>query len=221
MLINGVVVTGIADNKNGEKNWAMVVPAGATNLSFNMSGGTGDADLYVKFGSAPTTSSYDCRSWTSGNNETCDISSTQAGTYYVMINAYSAFSGASLKGSFTTGGGSQPSFYENTSNVNIPDNNTVGATSAINVTRTGDSGSVKITYNIVHTYRGDLKVEIIAPNGATAVLREPSGGGTNNINESKTIDAGTTPANGNWNLKVTDNAGADTGYIDSWSIEFL
>ena len=82
-----------------------MVPAGATNLRFFTSGGTGDGDLYVKFGSAPTTSSYDCRSWATGNTETCNITTAQAGTYYVMINAYATFSGMSLTGSYSTGGG--------------------------------------------------------------------------------------------------------------------
>src|SRR5207248_2170290 len=56
VLSNGVGVT-IADaTVNHQQNWTMVVPAGATNLVFAISGGTGDADLYVKFGSAPTLS---------------------------------------------------------------------------------------------------------------------------------------------------------------------
>ncbi|HSX59248.1 MAG TPA: PPC domain-containing protein, partial [Tahibacter sp.] len=49
----------------------------------------------------PTTSSYDCRPYLSGNNETCTITTAQAGTYYVMIRGYSAYSGLSLTGSFT------------------------------------------------------------------------------------------------------------------------
>ncbi|MEL6200372.1 MAG: PPC domain-containing protein, partial [Pseudomonadota bacterium] len=67
----------------------------------------GDADLYVRFGSPPTTSSYDCRPWLNGNNETCDISNVQAGTYHVMVRAYSTFSGVSLTASFDepSGGG--------------------------------------------------------------------------------------------------------------------
>ncbi|MCW8875756.1 MAG: PPC domain-containing protein [Kangiellaceae bacterium] len=83
----------------------MEVPAGATNLSFAMSGGSGDADIYVKFGSQPTTSSYDCRPYKTGNSETCDISNVQAGTYHVMIRAYSTFSGVSLTGSYTENNG--------------------------------------------------------------------------------------------------------------------
>jgi len=221
VLTNGVAKTGLAATQSNTLEFTMVVPAGATNLTFEMSGGSGDADLYVRFGSAPTTSTYDCRPYAGGNNESCPVTNAQAGTYYVMLRAYATFSGVSLTGSYTTGGGGQQDVFSSTTNVNIPDNNPTGATSNISVNRTGDSGNIKITYSIVHTYRGDLKIEILAPNGASAVLREPSGGGTNNINDSNTINAGTTPANGTWGLKVTDNAGQDTGYIDSWSIEFL
>ena len=220
-LSNGVAKTNLSAAKNAQLNYTMVVPAGASNLKFALSGGTGDADLYVKFGSAPTTSNYDCRSWASGNTETCNISTAQTGTYYVMINAYAAFSGANLTGSFTTGGGSQQSLFSNASDVNIPDNNSTGATSSISVNRTGNAGTVKITYDIIHTYRGDLTVKLVAANGSTVTLRSPSGGGTNNINESKTIDASSSNASGTWKLKVIDGAAQDTGYINSWSIEFL
>jgi hypothetical protein len=60
-------------------------------------GGTGDADLYVKKGSAPTTSSYDCRPYSSSNTETCDMSSLGAGTYYIMVFGYRAVSGLTLE----------------------------------------------------------------------------------------------------------------------------
>jgi PKD repeat protein len=105
VLQNGVGVAISDATVNHQQNWTMVVPAGATNLVFTLSGGTGDADLYVKFGSAPTTTSYDCRPFVSGNSETCTISTVQAGTYYVMVNAYAAYSGVTLKGSYSTGSG--------------------------------------------------------------------------------------------------------------------
>ncbi len=108
VLANGVAKTNIAGAKSEELNFTMTVPAGATDLSFDMTGGTGDADLYVKFGSAPTTSSYDCRPYKGGNAESCPIATAQAGTYHVKVIGYSAFTGVSLTGSFTegsTGGG--------------------------------------------------------------------------------------------------------------------
>ncbi|MCW8808619.1 MAG: pre-peptidase C-terminal domain-containing protein [Rhodanobacter sp.] len=101
VLQNGVAATGLAATTGNSVSYTMVVPSGATNLSFTIAGSTGDADLYVKFGSAPTTSSYDCRPYLYGDNETCTISNVQAGTYYVMVNAYQTYSGVSLTGSYT------------------------------------------------------------------------------------------------------------------------
>jgi pseudolysin/vibriolysin len=104
-LTKGVTVTGIGASTGNSVNYTLVVPAGASNLVFTQSGGTGDSDMYVKFGSAPTDTSYDCRPYVSGNGETCTYASPQAGTYYVRLKAYSTFSGVSLKGDYTTGGG--------------------------------------------------------------------------------------------------------------------
>jgi pseudolysin/vibriolysin len=101
VLQNGVPVTGLSASTGNSVSYTMVVPAGATNLNFAISGGTGDADLYVKYGSAPTTSSYDCRPYKNGNSESCPITSAQAGTYYVMVRAYQSYSGVSLTGSYT------------------------------------------------------------------------------------------------------------------------
>ncbi|WDD98968.1 S8 family serine peptidase [Thalassomonas actiniarum] len=102
-LTNGVAKTSLSGAKDETQVFTLEVPAGATGLSFNTTGGTGDADMYVKFGSAPTTSTggFDCRSWNSNSTESCDIATAQAGTYYVMLNGYSAYSGVSLTGSFT------------------------------------------------------------------------------------------------------------------------
>ncbi len=59
-----------------------------TNVSASTSGGSGDVDLYVKLGSAPTTSSYDCRPYLPGNAESCNLSGT--GTWYIMVRAYAS-----------------------------------------------------------------------------------------------------------------------------------
>jgi len=103
-LDNGVAETNLSAGTGEELHYTLEVPAGASNLQFQISGGSGDADLYVRFGSAPTTGSYDCRPYLNGNSETCSISNVQAGTYYVMVRAYSSFSGVSLVGSFDEGG---------------------------------------------------------------------------------------------------------------------
>jgi Zn-dependent metalloprotease/PKD repeat protein len=102
-LTNGVAQTNIQATTGSYVKYTLVVPAGATGLKFVMSGGTGDADMYVKFGAQPTDTSYDCRPYANGNAETCTIATAQAGTYYINLKAYSTFSGVSLTGSYTAG----------------------------------------------------------------------------------------------------------------------
>jgi serine protease len=91
----------ISGAQGTDNRFTMVVPAGRTSLSFSISGGTGDADLYVRFGTAPTLTTYNCRPYLNGNNETCTITNIQAGTYHVNVRAYSAYSNVSLVGRFT------------------------------------------------------------------------------------------------------------------------
>ena len=77
-------------------NWyrnTITVPAGATKLTVNIAGGTGDADLYVRSGSQPTTTTYTCRPYKTGNTESCVINNPAAGTWHVGIRAYATFSG--------------------------------------------------------------------------------------------------------------------------------
>jgi hypothetical protein len=90
--------TGLAATST--KTWqhfTITVPAGATSLTINQSGGSGDADLYVRRGSQPTTSSYDCRPYKSGNTETCSFTSPASGTWYVSVYAYSTYRDLSVK----------------------------------------------------------------------------------------------------------------------------
>jgi hypothetical protein len=103
VLQNGVPVTGISGASPSQQFWTMSVPSGASNLQFQTSGGTGDADMYVRFGTPPNTTTYDCRPFVSGNNETCSFPSPAAGTWHVMLDGYTAYSGLTLVGSYQTG----------------------------------------------------------------------------------------------------------------------
>ncbi len=220
VLTNGVAATGLSAATGASVNYTMVVPAGATGLKFVTSGGTGDADMYVKFGSAPTDTVYDCRPYASGNAETCNIATAQAGTYYVRVKAYSAFSGVSLTGSYTTGGGGSTQTYTNTTDFTIGDNTTVDSPITVSG-RTGNAPSnASATVAIVHTYQGDLKVDLVAPDGSLYNIHNRTGAGTDNINKTVTLNLSTEALNGTWKLRVNDNAGGDTGRIDSWSITF-
>lgn len=100
VLSNGVVVTPISAAKDQGLVYSLQVPAGKTQVAFNTSGGSGDADLYVRFGAVPSLTTYDCISGGSTTVESC-TRPAQAGTWYVLLHAYSAISGVSLVGQYT------------------------------------------------------------------------------------------------------------------------
>ncbi|HEX4385408.1 MAG TPA: DNA/RNA non-specific endonuclease [Myxococcales bacterium] len=107
VLSNGVPLTGLSGAKGSTALFSLAVPAGATNLGFTLGTGTSstnDADLYVRFGAAPTTATFDCRSINVGLNESCAIVNAQAGTYFVLLTGFAAYSGAVLTGTYTAPG---------------------------------------------------------------------------------------------------------------------
>ena len=77
-------------------DWEIEVPYGAESLTVRLTGGTGDADLYVRAGEAPTDETFDCRPYREGNEELCEFSKPEGGTWYISVKAYSTFTGASL-----------------------------------------------------------------------------------------------------------------------------
>lgn len=117
-LTNGVPVSGLSASRGEDILYTLDVPDNAKNISFNISGGSGDADLYVRFGSEPTDSSYDCRPYRNGNNESCSGSQV-GGTYYVRVKAYSNFSGVSLVGAFEEGSDNGPEPINETYSINL------------------------------------------------------------------------------------------------------
>ncbi|MGJ7420326.1 S8 family serine peptidase [Streptomyces cinereoruber] len=122
------------------------------------------------------------------------------------------------------GGGTTPppgKSFENTTDYAVADNATVESP----VTVTGVTGNapaaLQVPVNIVHTYIGDLQVQLIAPDGSAYTLKAfGTGGSTDNINTTYTVNASSEVANGTWKLRVTDNATYDTGKIDSWGLQF-
>ncbi|HEY0661232.1 MAG TPA: proprotein convertase P-domain-containing protein [Lysobacter sp.] len=77
-----------------------------------------------------------------------------------------------------------------------------------------------MTVAIVHTYQGDLKVDLVAPDGSLYNIHNRTGSSTDNINKTVTLNLSTEALNGTWKLRVNDNAGGDVGKIDSWSVTF-
>ncbi|MFF4404484.1 M4 family metallopeptidase [Streptomyces sp. NPDC001404] len=111
--------------------------------------------------------------------------------------------------------------FENTTPVAIPDAGPA-VTSPITVTRTGNGPkALKTTVNITHTYRGDLQIDLVAPNGKTWRLKNSDPwDSAADVKQTYTVDASAVPAKGTWKLQVQDMYAADTGTVNSWRLTF-
>ncbi len=87
---------GVTLAKGESKLFSITVPSGKAKLTVKLSGGTGDADLYLRATTPPTTTSYTQRSNASGNTESITVNAPAAATYYILVYGYAASSGASL-----------------------------------------------------------------------------------------------------------------------------
>ena len=106
-LVLDVPVTGLAGNVGSLNYFTFEVPAGARSLAFQLSGGSGDVDLYIRHGAWPTFENYDCKSAGADNDEQCPFSTPEVGTYYVMLHGFTDYAGTSLLGTYEApvGGG--------------------------------------------------------------------------------------------------------------------
>lgn len=148
-----------------ETNYYQIdVPANAT-LVVNTSGSSGDADLFVNFGSLPnidSASANDCASTSNNSTEQCELTSRQAGTYYVAVTAYRQFSNVRLSFNYDeqqdddngdNGGQGFEAVYENISggrnseqrfDLEVP----AGA-SNLKITLTQGTGTAQLQYGII------------------------------------------------------------------------
>jgi len=145
---------------------------------------------------------------------------------------------------FTTANISCNSFASTDTPVAIPDSNGLGINSVVNIGTTSEITDVNVTVNITHTWDSDLILTLTSPGGTSIVLSNRNGSSGDNYIDtvfdqegSTSITSGTAPftgvfqpeedlsvlygefSGGDWTLNVSDNAGGDTGTIDSWSLE--
>ncbi|MCG7546392.1 S8 family serine peptidase [Pseudoalteromonas sp. Of7M-16] len=109
--------------------------------------------------------------------------------------------------------------YDNTTSVDIPDNNQAGVESKINIVDPITIFGSSVALNISHTYISDLLVTLTSPAGTVATLHNRTGGGADDIVGNFASDAfNGEVATGEWTLKVVDNATLDTGTLNNWSV---
>ena len=118
----------------------------------------------------------------------------------------------------TSGGGTSGQFTQTRSPaLAITQANTISDT--ITVSDSGTATSVSVAVNVTHTYIGDLKVDLVAPDGTTKTVHDRSGGSTDDIDQTYAPDFGSVSIAGAWILRISDNyASADDGILNSWTL---
>ncbi|PVE09834.1 M4 family metallopeptidase [Streptomyces scopuliridis] len=147
-----------------------------------------------------------------------ELYGTTSAEYTAVANAWAGISVGTRPG----GGGGGGTVFENTGAVAIPDN---GAAVTSSVTVTGVTGNAPsnllVGVDITHTWRGDLVIDLVAPDGTAFRLKNASGSDSaDDVVETFSVNASSKVANGTWQLKVQDVAAQDTGRINSFKLTF-
>jgi subtilisin family serine protease len=198
-------------------------PGGAVSATVSTATTSGSAQAVALSASglpSGATATFSPASVTSGGTSTLTITtaaSTPAGTYTVTVTGTGA--GATHSATFSlTVNGAPGCSGTNPNDVNIPDNTTV--TSTVTISGCGRNASATSTaeVHIVHTYRGDLVISLVAPDGSSYTLLSRSGGSTDNVDQTFSVNLSGEAADGTWTLRVQDAASLDTGYLNSWTL---
>ena len=110
-------------------------------------------------------------------------------------------------------------------NLSIPDTDAQGISSEIQILQNSEVKNITVNIDIVHTYIGDLQIDLFSPSGQVVRLHNNKGGSNNNIK--RLYDTTSTPdlndilgepMSGSWKLRVRDLAAQDVGTLVSWGI---
>jgi serine protease len=97
---NGGLLKSLADIEDNYRHAHIDVPPGATKLIIKTSGGSGDMDLYVNFSIPADEDRWDYRPFRVGNNESVVVNNPAAGTWWVMMHAYTSYASVKLTAEF-------------------------------------------------------------------------------------------------------------------------
>ncbi|MER8044427.1 S8 family serine peptidase [Streptomyces sp. NPDC094032] len=121
------------------------------------------------------------------------------------------------------GGGTTPTgpYFENLNDVTIVDNATVESAITVSGVTGNAPATLKVGVDIKHTYRGDLVLTLVAPDGTVYPLEDfANSDSADDVLKTYTVNASSEVANGTWKLRVQDIATQDTGRVDAWNLTF-
>ncbi len=158
-----------------------------------------------------------------------------ATTYYYVVRAIDTSNGieetSDVEGAGMAAGpgGGVTDTPSSDTPIDIPDNDPTGITSYITIAETLPIADINVSVDITHTWQGDLHLVLTSPQGTSVTLHDGTGSSADNIQT--TYDSLTAPdgpgtmsdfdgelQNGSWSLHVWDDAGSDTGTLNSWTL---
>jgi secreted trypsin-like serine protease len=129
----------------------------------------------------------------------------------------SHFSSAILEAVASLGPRCEPAV--NTTAMAIPDAGAAITSPAAVVCDGAASNQTKVEVNINHPYRGDLVVDLLAPDGTAYRLKGSKGDdGVADVNAVYTVNASAETATGTWQLRVRDIFSGDVGTLKNWRL---
>jgi hypothetical protein len=211
----------LAGGAGSELRVAMAIPTGARDLRIETLGGTGNLDLFVGAGTVPSATTATCRSVSATNVELCSFATPQVATHNILLRGAAAYSGATLRISYTVPRTTAtPATFANETDVATRDNAAVNSLINVSGRAATLSSAVIIDVALRHPAIGELKVELVGPDGMTVLLHNRAGGVTANLSARYMLTAPGRMANGTWTLRVTDQVTGKSGLIDRWALSF-
>ncbi|RRR99284.1 S8 family serine peptidase [Glycomyces terrestris] len=162
----------------------------------------------VYLGLNPSATTDQVAAWVTGNAGEGRVSDTQGSPNLLLYTG-------------TGDGGGEPSdcAATNSTRTAIADRATVNSTLAVACDGTARSNST-VAVNITHTWRGDLAISLIAPDGTAYTLKTASSGDSaDNVIATYTVNLANETAAGTWTLRIVDAYAGDTGTLNSWTLE--
>lgn len=213
MTVTSVSVTvNVQHLAKGDLTISLIAPNGTARILHNKTGGTTDhVNTTFAIATTPNQALTLFNTYNSVGTWTLKVTDTKANNTGSLVSWSMTFAGEKAV----------------TANLAIPDNNTTGVSSGLTYSGAGTVTSVRVRVNVTHTYKGDLEIALIAPDGTTVLMHNRSGGSTDNVNtefpdltasnQSLTLLNGKVIA-GTWTLRVRDLAAGDVGTLVSWTL---
>ncbi|WP_413229873.1 S8 family peptidase [Kitasatospora purpeofusca] len=180
---------------------------------------TGVAALIASANPTFTPADIRARLATQANDVACPSDSRCTGT--TANNAF--FGEGQVDALKAVGGGTPPTgkYFETLTDAAITDNATVDSPLAVTGVGGNAPTALKVGVDIKHTYRGDLVLSLVAPNGTVYLLEDfTDSDSADNVAKTYTVNASASPADGTWKLRVKDGASGDVGTVDAWNLTF-